>query len=196
MTTIGLWSFGVFQGHESWNGVVYNNFTKPKRQLASVSSHFDLSKLVSIHPEVFEQQSLVDRAYVTEKQNGLQLYLGHISMDSSVSNLVCEHYSHLQLVLHSSNVSFSGDPIEMRLTALCNVSKNINFIDPIFIPISQIKKTKGSHFKNKSIFLKNAYFLHMSSEWLIKKISFFSKKGRSLPKFSVKAERPFGITLQ
>lgn len=196
VTVIGLWSFSFFQGYQSWDGVVYNYLKSPKRQLASISSKLDLSNVAAIYPEVFETQNVIDKAYVIEQKNFTQIYLGHISTDKSVSNLVCAHYSHLQLTLQSSDININGDPIQMKLTALCNVSKNINFIDPINLPVVKIKKLDNNIFKNNEIFLENAYFLHMSSEWLITEINFFSKQGRSLPYFSIKALQSFPISLQ
>lgn len=196
LVVTGLWSLGFFQGTKSWNAVVYNSSKKPQRHLASISSKLDLSNIVAIYPEMFEKQSLVDKAYVIENQNITQIYLAHISTNSSAIKLVCRNYSHLQLILHASDVNINGEPLEMKLTGLCNVSKNINFIDPINLPIAKIKKLESSNFRNDEIFLENSYFLHMSSEWMITKVNFFSKKGRSLPNFSVKATQPFEVNLQ
>lgn len=193
---VGLWSFSFLQGYNSWDGVVYNNPKNPKRQLSSISTKLDLSNVVAIYPEVFEKQNLTDKAYVIERQSLTQIYLGHISTNNSTNNLVCANYSHLQLRLHSSDVNINGEPLEMKLTALCSVSTNVNFIDPINLPITKIKKLESNNFKNNEIFLENAYFLHMSSEWMITEVAFFSKKGRSLPKFSVKAVQPFEVNLQ
>ncbi len=195
-TVIGLWVFSFFQGYKSWNGVVYNNPKNLNRQLASISSKLDLSNVVAIYPEVFEKQNITSRAYIVEKKNIIQIYLGHISTDKSVDNLVCANYSHLQLTLQSADISINGEPLEMKLTALCNVSKNINFINPINLPVDKIKKASSNNFKNDKIYLKNSLFLSMSSDWSISEINFFSKKSRSSQKFSIKIDNPFEFNIK
>lgn len=190
-----VWSFSFMQGSQSWSGIVYNQSSKSKRHLASVSAKFDLSNVTAIYPEIFEKQNLFDRAYVTESESATHIHLGHISIRSSAINLACENYSHLQLILKASDININGEPLEMKLTSLCKVSKNINFIDPISLPLAEIKKLDSNNFQNKDVFLENSYFLHMSSEWMITQVNFISKSGRSLPKLSIKAMQAFEVNL-
>lgn len=191
-----VWSFGFSKAYKSWDSVVYNNPKQPKRHLASISSQLDLSNVSAIYPDVFDEQNVLNKAYVIETKNATQIYLGHISASSSFIKLVCSNYSHLKLTLRSADININGEALTMTLTSLCNVSKNIRFIDPINIPVSKIKKNEITDFKNKKITLKNAYFLQMSSEWLVTKISFFSKTGSFTEKFSVVAANPFAISLR
>ncbi|MCB0355889.1 MAG: hypothetical protein KDD40_02720 [Bdellovibrionales bacterium] len=136
-------ALGMTVAIRSWKGMVYW-YPEKSRNPAAIKKVFDFSHLEGRALEMASYKRLVVDALVTDDTDSLGVELGHFVVKglNDQRQFACDVYNKVELVFESADMSVSGEPSKMKVEADCNVHKDINRIDTVWIPMRKILQEK------------------------------------------------------
>lgn len=127
----------------SWKGMVYW-YPDKSRNPAAIKKVFDFSHLEGRALEMASYKRLVADAKTLDDEENIGIELGHFVVKDPSNNrqFACDIYNRVELVFESADMSVSGEPSIMKVEADCQVNKDINRINTVWIPMKKILKEK------------------------------------------------------
>jgi hypothetical protein len=145
-TVIGLALFFAIGFKVSWdsqNFLVLSsnlNSSKVSRDPAAIKKVYDFSNLEGSALDFAAKQRLLDGANVIRDQKDVGIELGHFVIRDSEGQKIfaCQRYSKVILNFRGEGVAVAGELPVMEVEGNCEISKDINRIAALWIPVSKI----------------------------------------------------------
>lgn len=164
------WQFTaeVFSAHQTRLSAS-GNFPDHWRNPAAIGKGNDLSVLSGNALKKASQRRLLEdvRLVFTDKQFGIEL--GHFVVKGPEGNkqFACEYYDRVQITLVAEGVAVNGETPEIQIEGDCKISKDINRMEPVWLPFEEIKdmppRNLRSYFFEKEKVFASVY--HIGEFW-------------------------------
>ena len=119
------------------------------RNPAAIRKSYDFSKLSGPAFEIAGQKRLLRDMKVTLQGEKVGIELGHFVVKGEDGNktFACEFYDRVQFEFIGEGVAESGELPQMVLEGPCEISKNINRMEPVWLPIEKMRKLSPANLK-------------------------------------------------
>jgi hypothetical protein len=110
------------------------------RDPAAIKKVYDFSHLEGSALDFAAKQRLLDGAKIIHDKKDIGVELGHfvIKGEDGQKVFACQRYSRVVLSFEGDGVAVSGDLPKMEVEGTCEISKDINSIAAVWIPVSRI----------------------------------------------------------
>lgn len=179
---------------KSWGGLVYVYVDSQdgSRQPAAVKSKYDFSNLKGGALDQASKQRLLSHAKVVVRKGEFGIELGHFVRKGKkgYKEFACSSFDGVELQFQATNESVSGHAPTMKVEGNCQFSKNLNRIDPIWIPIARIKNEKPGNVvleywdEGKITVMFNHMGGQWPSSWQLKSARLFKRGGEGQVRIS------------
>ena len=165
-------ALGLSVSIKSWDGMVYFYTSDNSRSPAAIRRGFDFSHLDGVALTMASQERIMDEARVLLRDKEMGVELGHFVVRdrSGAKEFACQAFDRIELVFHAAELAVSGEPTRMTVQGPCRVGKDINRIDPLWVPVRKVLEEKSGNVELQ--YLEEAPvtlgFQNMGGEWPLK----------------------------
>ena len=136
----------------SWDGITYVYTGESDRRFpAAIGNAIDFTALKGDALFMASQKRIVEQARLISKGSSIGVELGHYltRSHSGQKQFACEKYDKVVLKFVAVGVAESGESPVMEVESDCVIGKTASLIEPIWIPIDQLKKEKPANMELK-----------------------------------------------
>lgn len=148
-TFLKLFSLFIFFAagfYLSWRSEQFPNATlvvewpKATRDPAAIKRVYDFSNLQGSALAYATKQRLLEGVRAVQKDKDISVELGHfvIRGQDGEKEFACHRFSRVVLAFEGEGVAISGDLPQMEVEGQCEISKDINTMAAVWIPVSRI----------------------------------------------------------
>jgi hypothetical protein len=163
---------GAFCSLESWHGVIYV-YVGEARTPAAVQKNLDLSSLRGADLRIASRNRLLSEARLLadkDNKNLVGIQLGHFitASNDGIKQFACQSYQRVRLVFEADGVATDGEVPQMTIEGPCQMSEDVNYMSPLWIPQAQLLSQRPHDFEieyEENDMRTNFAFNRMGSEW-------------------------------
>ncbi len=118
----------------------YTIQAKASRDPAAIKKVYDFSQLNGSALNFAAKQRLIDGAKIIRESKDLGLELGHfvVKGQDGLKAFACQKYSKVVLHFEGDGTAVGGELPQMEVEGACEISRDINSIAAVWIPVSRI----------------------------------------------------------
>lgn len=159
--------------------------TQNDRGPSSIQKVFDYSSLVGNALEAAAQARLSNSVSVINSKDEVALLMGNFVLmnEENEKQFACGYYDKLNFVFEAQGVSVGGESPILTVVAECDVATNINMMNPIKLPLAELKKQKPSNTEFKFFDSGKSLTLSLShspaswpTQWVLKSVKMTNSK--------------------
>jgi len=205
---VGAFALGTFMSWNSWQGQVVLTGTKGQfdgRIPAAIGKVFDVSNLQGTDLLAASQERILKVARILREEGRIGVSLGHFITrnENGQKLLACQFYDWIEIKFQAEGLASNGQVPEMVVEGPCDINDDVNYMNPLWIPVKQITETKPGDaewsFGDNNAGLKFRDIIPQGAlktwpnTWVLKSVRLFSKT-RSERMVEVNQQRVLQIT--
>jgi hypothetical protein len=210
----GIFCFFVIGFLISWSSKEFpyeNSYTlesRPTRDPAAIKKVYDFSNLEGSALNYAAKQRLLDGVKVIRDQKDIGVELGHFVIRGGEGEKVfaCQRYSKVVLSFEGEGTAVGGELPKMEVEGACEISRDINSISAVWIPVSKIlgEPVGDGEFDYREGHSAKLKFANVSDQWpklwQLKSVKLVDPSGRheevSIPSGELRQilKKPFLLT--